>query len=1413
MPLFEGQNISRFLKRYEMEFRSRGHGEETMAKYLPMYVNQEWFTMIGNMPGCETLKQSMKDAFVDEEKHKYSLATIRKFVSKLKQQGKPDKLSKISRTYFKFTGISSYLKSRSIIGPQEESRYFLSILPEEIVDLIHGRRDTRRLVKKGENNNDEDDEGCALPALSDIRKEVRGIYADFARRGKLSKIRSCREVDSDSDSDSDYSDLSDIDVSDSSDDDEVYSKSKKTRSRSSRSSYKRGKTSKASDSNRGHEKTKESRRKEEIKPKEDPMKDFLLKFSELQVTVAQLAIQAQNGIIGGNQQPQFARRNSFGNGNRPSTGPQGPTQSQNPNAGQWNAPRRDQPPHESNTAAYEATYQSNYTGTGSNATPITQNGPNQWGNRPTNASNGGPPQNTGNFGPSAGSSSPVNGPFTPNGETFAPRPPSCLWCAGEDGDPHWLYACADLTKAINDGIVRRDNEGKIRYGSRFIPGRGHPRGMRAWVREQEELAKVSIQEANERNKERVRFGKDVQVNSVEYDPAEIEESTKYESGNVRVDEYEVNQTKRPRSETSGNAPPPKIRTPRGFRAQENLFEDLGAPRPTKPVEKKKDVEMKDAPKPRAAPAATRPKMESAVESKSDPREFLDKLLQQPITLPISIILANSPELAKLMVAECRRKRATLSEHGANYVGWDSKEEEYPTVNTQSYEGNKQSYYAGVLAFANITVEGETIKALLDNGSMICMMQEEVRKRLGLPIRTDGSHRVRMAGGGLEALMGISENVPVRIGGVTTYVHFFISKGSSNPILLGQNFLCQVEARFSYHADGLVMMGMTYKGRRITVEVTGKDESRYLSHVPGESRDYDSAMVAMVGPNHNDQRMGSFCTYCGPAHLIRNNERSCKGQHAHPTRIDRPPIEAGPQQPSHGPEGNTYSTRQVVKKRELQRSYTFQNFHSSPTGKTGNTSSRSEETSPTPTEAAGQFRGETSARRQRSRKQNLGHHLIQGPLTPTNTNTHTPPIRMEVDRPAESGITITIHQRKATEPVRYETIEILRGLTICTLHNEPPEILKNRQQKLIAAAAEEAIVNERARQEELRKQLGERTAPWIETCTPEEAETRAQELRDEYDRFLEVLFGGHIRLEKKLKAEWTNEETQTNTRKNKGDSMTESPDAHPHPEYPPTAPRKQSKCGSMMLPTHTLRRCKSIDMVKFTHEFRNIPGNKEVEEEILSTIGTTSETLPFDMDDWIDAKVAKEVEDKIEGGPDEAYERRCEDTNTTGHDRPKVVNETAEKAIIEELGLGISNNLTQQPNANTESLMSISELGTLIEGCVFTANLVELVNPEESFMLEDDWPNPRDEEDTESSNFDMDDDYYYGMVEGMADIHVSSEDESSRMEDDREESASAYEASPTDLSEAPIFVDGKWRTFELDSNMSENKELEGSRIVV
>ncbi|KAK4692641.1 hypothetical protein P7C70_g9086, partial [Phenoliferia sp. Uapishka_3] len=446
---FRGENVSRFLKRFEMEFKSRGSNERIMAEYLPMYVKDEWFTMISDLPGYDTrdwhmLKRSMLDTFEDEEKHKYSLGSLREFVSEQRKRGRPDKLSKISKVYFEFNEISSYLKKRHIIGNQEESRYFLSLLPRDLVDMIYARRETRHLVKIAGELVDDDEEG-AIPDLREIIKEIRAIYANFAKRGKLSKIRS-RRAPSTSESESDGS-SSDAGDSDSSENSNRHRHNKRAKSNSStKGSTKYPRSSRSSDSEHPIERMKIPKKKTE--PSEDSMKDLLLKFSEMQVTMAQLARQpaTQGPPNGTPQQPFPARRNSFGNGSRPQ-GPGNPNQ----NTNQWNAPRREAPPHQANSQIYENNYASRFTGTGSNAIPVASTSTNPWAGR-LPAAQYQTSYNSNYVGTGANTTPTVSGSSNPwanrQPPVEEPRTPICLWCAGEDGNPHWMNGCKDLQDAL-----------------------------------------------------------------------------------------------------------------------------------------------------------------------------------------------------------------------------------------------------------------------------------------------------------------------------------------------------------------------------------------------------------------------------------------------------------------------------------------------------------------------------------------------------------------------------------------------------------------------------------------------------------------------------------------------------------------------------------------------------------------------------------------------------------------------------------------------------------------------------------------------------------------------------------------------------------------------------------------------------
>ncbi|KAL8290225.1 hypothetical protein RQP46_003164 [Phenoliferia psychrophenolica] len=127
---------------------------------------------------------------------------------------------------------------------------------------------------------------------------------------------------------------------------------------------------------------------------------------------------------------------------------------------------------------------------------------------------------------------------------------------------------------------------------------------------------------------------------------------------------------------------------------------------------------------------------------------------------------------------------------------------------------------GNLSYAPVVIQGESLKALIDGGAQVSMMDDSVRRRLQLPITiNDGSMRIRMAGGGINSMLGFTSNVPVNILGVTTLVDFFIAPEPSNRILLGVPFLRAVQAKLDFKKDGSVAMTLGKEGNRIVLEVT------------------------------------------------------------------------------------------------------------------------------------------------------------------------------------------------------------------------------------------------------------------------------------------------------------------------------------------------------------------------------------------------------------------------------------------------------------------------------------------------------------------------------------------------------------------------------------------------------------------
>ncbi|KAK4698783.1 hypothetical protein P7C70_g7486, partial [Phenoliferia sp. Uapishka_3] len=221
--MFRGNNVTKFLEAYELEFSLRGHGGPGMAELLPLYVRPSYFRIIREMPGSATrewdlLKKSMKEAFFDEELYKYGLDDLRAFVRGQKQKGWPTTLSQISRLYFRFLEISSYLKRNQVIGVQEETRYFLKLLSADLVDELYERRERRQQVREEHLGVEEERLEEEELTVKLIMTELRFIFVGRAKHGKASQLRrqltfNSSESDSDStlDADTDDADLATTD--------------------------------------------------------------------------------------------------------------------------------------------------------------------------------------------------------------------------------------------------------------------------------------------------------------------------------------------------------------------------------------------------------------------------------------------------------------------------------------------------------------------------------------------------------------------------------------------------------------------------------------------------------------------------------------------------------------------------------------------------------------------------------------------------------------------------------------------------------------------------------------------------------------------------------------------------------------------------------------------------------------------------------------------------------------------------------------------------------------------------------------------------------------------------------------------------------------------------------------------------
>ncbi|KAK4695232.1 hypothetical protein P7C70_g8592, partial [Phenoliferia sp. Uapishka_3] len=432
-----------------------------LAKGLPRYVKDGLISTVSRMSGCKDgdwklLKKSMRETFDDEETFKYSLTDLKRFARDRKRRGKPETMAEVSRVYLKFVDISTYLKNSGVIGPQEESRRFLQLLPSHIVESIFERSDARNLFSELDGDESKDD-ACLLPGIDELLKEVRAVFAGLARRGKSSSNWSrCQQdssdMESDSDSESIYQNFLDAEKEESTHRSKRYPSSS-SNSKATKTQCRDGFPSKAE----GEMEACLDEGELEDDGINANIKDLFSRFEELQLSVNRLVVQQavtyhplptapmQKDSRGPTNKKSASRRRSSRNPEHQNPKVSTPTPLAEPIISFT---------YESNSATLDLDSLPN---------PFKPEGILDLANKTS-----------------------VCNSWKRGGPGGTHIDVTCFWCKSEE-DRHHMRDCRDLSRALRERIIWKDQRGKLRYQGLYIPAQKDPRGMRGWVNRKQAL--------------------------------------------------------------------------------------------------------------------------------------------------------------------------------------------------------------------------------------------------------------------------------------------------------------------------------------------------------------------------------------------------------------------------------------------------------------------------------------------------------------------------------------------------------------------------------------------------------------------------------------------------------------------------------------------------------------------------------------------------------------------------------------------------------------------------------------------------------------------------------------------------------------------------------------------------------------